>query len=98
MAGFERYGSIGFPHPNNVSVANRTNTGAGRHTIIKHVGTIAAPDGQLVMGQFYMAGIEHGALYQFWITAGKVTELEMIIVGTGIWDGEEAAEITLYDE
>lgn len=97
LEGFRNYWQIGFPHPKDIKVTARDNTGAGRHTRIEHDATVECADGVLEMGQFDMAGLENGAIYRFLLEAGKIRELEVIVNGSGYWNGDESLEISLYD-
>jgi hypothetical protein len=87
-----RYNASGFPHPSQVRVTARRNTGAGRFTYLDHEGSVQTPNGQLDLGrysQFDMSGLEAGASFSVQVENARLAYLEIVVNGEAEWDGSE---------
>jgi hypothetical protein len=80
-----------FPDPNEVSIVERSNTGAGRYVKLESSIQVAMPDGYLDMGGRYiqMEGVPNGLMATVAITKGRIDVLEIAVYGNTSWDGQE---------
>lgn len=89
---YERLGDKGFPSPEEFTVSKRENTGSGRYTYFSCPSAVDLPNGRLdvgTYGQINMEGVRSGASFTLYVDKHMVTQLEISVNGTDIWDGTE---------
>lgn len=86
-----KYSKEGFPHPSDVEIVERLNTGSGRRVVLKTPATIKGFSGYLDMqGHFIeMDGLEQGLMATVSVDDGAIDELEFSVYGEHVWDGGE---------
>jgi hypothetical protein len=85
------YAKDGFPHPKQISLVSRDNTGAGRYVELSVSGSEMKHDGYLDLGGKFIEieGVSDGMMAVVFITDGAPKILELTVYGGEGWDGIE---------
>jgi hypothetical protein len=85
------YAREGFPHPEQVSLLSRENTGGGRYVDLSSPGAAMKRDGYLDLGGKFIQidGVPNGLMAVVLISDGQPKILELTVYGGDHWDGAE---------
>ena len=85
------YAEDGFPHPQQIALMSRDNTGAGRYVELSASGATMKRNGYLDLGGKYIEieGVPNGMMAVVLITEGQPQILELTVYGGDNWDGIE---------
>jgi hypothetical protein len=85
------YAKVGFPHPQQVRVLSRDNTGSGRYVELSSPGATLQRDGYFDLGGKFieMEGVPNGMMAVVLIVQGQPKTLELTVHGEDGWDGTE---------
>jgi|CXWL01.1.fsa_nt_gi hypothetical protein len=88
---YDLHGAHGFPPPEEISVRNRENTGAGRYVDLNVEEDSELEDGYLDLGgQFIeMEGVPSGLMAVVLIKDRRPYQIEIAVYGDDPWDGHE---------
>jgi hypothetical protein len=85
------YARQGFPHPEQISLLSRKNTGGGRYVNLSSAGAAIMRDGHLDLGGKFVEidGVPNGLMAVVLISDGQPNILELTVYGGDHWDGTE---------
>ena len=85
------YAKDGFPHPKQILLMSRNNTGAGRYVELSASGSEMKRDGYLDLGGKFIEieGVPNGMMAVVLVASGTPQILELTVYGGDGWDGTE---------
>src|ERR1700758_790446 len=85
------YAQDGFPHPAQIALLSRDNTGAGRYVRLSSPDSPLKRDGYFDLGGKFIdiEGVPNGMMAVVLVTDGQLKTLELAVYGEDNWDGIE---------